>query len=187
MRRVRQALLVCGAATALAAAPSTVTLALVGQPLQALSSQAVSGGQHQCIVTGGAVICSGINDYGQTNVPAGLPTIAEVCTGMRYSCARGTDLSLTCFGDLPNDGYNLPTTLANVKDMACGYDFLIVLDATTGFPTGYGYNDYGTLLVPAADLASVAAGWQHACGTYAANGRRVAMRGCTRQAIVMVW
>lgn len=94
---------------------------------------------------------------------------AEAFTGMQFSCVRDVSMHVLCFGDLENGGYRLPASLLGISAIACGYDFLIAVNLV-GFAMGFGNNDFGTLAVPAAQLSAITAGWNHACGTYAATG-----------------
>jgi len=125
----------------------------------------------------GAVVAWGLNDSGQTNVPAGLRGVTAIAAGFYHTVALRSDGTVLAWG-LNTDGQTLvPTGLADVTAIAAGATFTLALkkDMTV---VGWGSNVFGQTTVPAGvqgNATAIAAGYYHSVallndGTVAAWG-----------------
>ena len=58
----------------------------------------------------GQLVCFGINDYGECNVPADLRAVVAIAAGYSHTCAVRGDGQLSCFG-LNDVQCNVPADL----------------------------------------------------------------------------
>ena len=61
---------------------------------------AVSAGyEHTCAArSDGQLVCFGLNDHGQCDVPTGLGAVVAVSAGCEHTCAVRSGGQLVCFG-----------------------------------------------------------------------------------------
>lgn len=103
----------------------------------------------------GTVLAWGNNQYGQTNVPAGLSNVVAIAAGNYHSLALKADGTLAAWGDDAYSAVSLPAGLSNVVAIAAGPDFNLALK-NDGTVTGWGNDLYGETDIPAG-LANVRA------------------------------
>ncbi len=109
-----------------------------------------------------AVVCWGLNDYGQCNVPAGLAPVIAVAAGYFHTVALKGDATVACWGYNLQGQCNVPAELAIVTAVAAGYYHTVALKGD-GTVACWGRNDFGQCNVPAglAPVTAVAAGAYH--------------------------
>jgi hypothetical protein len=102
--------------------------------------EVTAGDRHTCAVrqSDGIVTCWGLNDSGQTNVPAGLGAVTQVSAGSYHTCAvRQSDGTVTCWGwnglgqtDVPTTTITIhPTaTFTHPASVVAGQPFALALD-----------------------------------------------------------
>lgn len=141
-----------------------------------------AGSNHALVLKAdGTVVAWGLNDYGQSNVPAGLSGVAQVSAGYNHSVAVKLNGTIVTWGDntyQQHSGYPLnleawqpgvslifPRDLiTNAKAVAAGGFMTLVLRAN-GTVTVLGNSTFtNTLNVPVGliDVTAVAAGQHHA-------------------------
>lgn len=81
-----------------------------------LARQVGAGAAHSCAVRiDRTVVCWGVtnplDDKGQTTVPAGLTSVAQVVPGLDHTCALKTDGTVVCWGTNFNDQLQVPGNL----------------------------------------------------------------------------
>ena len=112
-----------------------------------------SGGYHSCGVrVGGAVVCWGDNELGQTDAPAG--EFAAVSAGGTHSCGLRTDRAAVCWGGNEFGQSDAPAgefiSVAAGGTHSCGVRVGGELEC-------WGNNEYGRANAPAGEFASVTA------------------------------
>lgn len=120
------------------------------------------------LLDNGTVVAWGHNDWGQTNVPAGLTNIVALAAGGDQSLALGSDGTITQWG------YQLgtaPADATNVTALAMGAYHTVALRAN-GTVIAWGSNDDGQTNVPVdlTNAISVAAAGHHSMALRS-NGR----------------
>ena len=78
----------------------------------------------------GTVVAWGSNNYGQTNVPAGLTGVIAVAAGHRHSLALKSNGTVVVWGDNSQGQTNVPAGLAGVTAIAASGDHSLVLKPT---------------------------------------------------------
>ncbi|MGD0411850.1 MAG: ice-binding family protein [Verrucomicrobiota bacterium] len=110
----------------------------------------------------GTVVAWGNDDYGETNMPAGLSTLTAVTAGESYTVALKSDGTVVAWG---NDDYgqsDAPPGLSNVTAIAAGEYHTVALKRD-GTVAAWGNDDYGQCLIPAglSGVTAIAAGQWH--------------------------
>jgi hypothetical protein len=116
----------------------------------------------------------GVNNDGQTNVPAGLTNLAQVAGGWHHSVALKTDGTVVAWGDNNAGQTNVPAGLSNVVAIASrSGDHSMALKAD-GTVVVWGDNSSGQRNVPAglSNVVAIAAGGSH-CLASKADGTAV--------------
>jgi hypothetical protein len=93
---------------------SRISIVIVGLVLLAIASGSAWA------QTGGTVVAWGVNDYGQTTVPAGLSGVTAIAAGIYHSLALKSDGTVVAWG-LNNYGQStVPAGLSGVTAIAAG-------------------------------------------------------------------
>ncbi len=105
------------------------------------------------------VVAWGLNDRGQTNVPADLTNIVAVAADFSHVLALRADGTVTGWGANDYGQLNIPVGLANVVAVAAGNYHSLAL-RSDGTVVGWGGNTYGQALPPAglSNVIGIAAG-----------------------------
>ncbi len=84
-------------------------------PAGIVATQVSAGGNHTCaLLMDATVSCWGWNDYGQTNVPPALASVAQVSSGYLHTCALKTDGTVVCWGLNLNGQTDVPGGLNSI-------------------------------------------------------------------------
>jgi len=75
----------------------------------------------------GTVIAWGQNDFGQTNVPAGLANVQAISAGGSHSLALKNDGTVVAWGNNSNGQTNVPINLTNVFSISAGGSHSLVI------------------------------------------------------------
>ncbi len=104
----------------------------------------------------------GSNNYGQTNVPAGLSNVIAIAAGYCHGLALKSDGTVTAWGLNSYGQTNVPPGLSNVVAIAAGIYHSLALLAN-GTVVAWGYNFYGQTNVPSGltNVITIAAGAYH--------------------------
>ena len=107
----------------------------------------------------GTVVAWGLNDKGQTNVPAGLRGVKSIAAGWLHSVALKSDGSVVTWGDNAFGEATVPVGLNEVTAIAAGYGHTVALKSN-GTVVAWGDNSYGQSAVPAglSGVTAIAAG-----------------------------
>ena len=120
------------------------------------------------------IVAWGRNNYGQTNVPAGLTNVLAVAGGGDHSLALLADGSVVAWGYNHFGQTDVPAGLANVVAIAGGgyHSLALKADRTVA---AWGYNRYSQTTVPAGltNVVAIAGGYYHSLALKA-NGSVVA-------------
>ncbi len=110
----------------------------------------------------GSLLSWGLNNAGQTNVPAGLTNVVAVAAGQNHSLALRDDGTVVAWGSNATGQTNLPPGLDGVSAMASGLFHNLAVRAD-GTVVAWGQNIYGQTNVPAGlqNVVAVAAGTRH--------------------------
>jgi hypothetical protein len=148
-------------ATVVAWGDNTYGQSSSSQPKGVVGAKAVAAGYwHNLAVTAaGNVVAWGLDDSGQTNVPAGLSNIVAVAAGHDHSIALKQNGAVVGWGDNEFGQTNIPVDLTNAIAVSAGAFHNAALRAD-GTVTCWGYNAYGQTNVPASVTNAVAV----ACG-----------------------
>ncbi|MBI5686229.1 MAG: hypothetical protein HZC54_14245 [Verrucomicrobia bacterium] len=110
---------------------------------------------------GGAVIAWGANDFGQTNVPAGLTGVAAITAGEGCNMALRSDGTVVAWGYNVNGATNVPAGLSGVSAISAGEHGMALKN--DGTVVAWGRNLEGQTNVPAglSGVVGIAAGTLH--------------------------
>lgn len=75
----------------------------------------------------GTVMASGVNTYGQTDVPPGLSNVVAIAAGSSHSLALKNDGTVVAWGDNRKEQTTVPTNLPRVVAIAAGYSHSLAL------------------------------------------------------------
>ena len=105
------------------------------------------------------MVAWGLNDKGQTNVPAGLRGVKSIAAGWLHSVALKSDGSVVTWGDNAFGEATVPVGLNEVTAIAAGYGHTVALKSN-GTVVAWGDNSYGQSAVPAglSGVTAIAAG-----------------------------
>ena len=103
----------------------------------------------------GSVVAWGLNDYGQTNVPASATNVIAIAAGADHSLALRADGSVVAWGTNSFGQTSVPASATNVIAIAAGNYHSLALKAD-GSVVAWGLNDYGQTNVPASATNVVA-------------------------------
>ncbi|MBM4224251.1 MAG: hypothetical protein FJ167_05565, partial [Gammaproteobacteria bacterium] len=117
-----------------------------------------------------AVSAWGLNDSGQTNVPAGLTNASVVAAGTTHSLAVNQQGAVLAWGDSSEGKLVVPQALSNVTCIAAGNDFSLAGDRL-GRVYAWGRNNFGQLNLPLAlrNAVQISAGDSFAVGLNASG------------------
>jgi hypothetical protein len=109
-----------------------------------------------------SVVAWGYNNYGQTNVPAGLSNVVAIAGGHYYNLVLKSDGTVVAWGNNLSGETTVPAGLANVVAIAGGGAHSLALKSD-GTVVAWGYNDYGQATVPAglSNVVAIAGGGNH--------------------------
>jgi alpha-tubulin suppressor-like RCC1 family protein len=110
------------------------------------------------LMSNGTVLAWGIDDAGQTNVPANLTSVEAIAGAKGYCLALETNGTLAAWGAPPTP----PAALSNVVAIAAGqYHSLAIL--SNGAVLAWGANQSGEAVVPSGltNVIAIAAGWSY--------------------------
>jgi alpha-tubulin suppressor-like RCC1 family protein len=120
-----------------------------------------AGYYHSVLLKGcGVVAAWGLNNYGQTNRPAGLSNnVIALASGGYFNLALKRDSTLAGWGDNSFGQTAIPSGLSNVTAVACGYYHSLALKSD-GTIAAWGQNNFGQVSIPAglSNVVAVAGG-----------------------------
>ncbi|RRR67775.1 MAG: hypothetical protein EI684_18440 [Candidatus Viridilinea halotolerans] len=161
--------------TAATEAPD-VPVAPVFQAANAPGEEQIATGKggHTCVINqAGQLYCWGDNQYGQTDVPAGIAPVSQVSMGSSHTCALLNDGMLRCWGHNSDGQTTVPPGLAAVTHVSAGGHHTCALTVDQALHC-WGQNGEGQTAVPT-DLGSVTqvgAGYDHTCALLAGGTLR---------------
>ena len=125
-------------------------------------AQVAAGGNHAAARKGdGSVVCWGLNDNGQLNIPSGLTPARGLAAGQNHTVALlnlygGT---VSCWGLNTSGQCTVPPELLGISQIAAGYNHTVAL-TSAGTVVCWGLNTSGQCTVPAGltGVTRVAAG-----------------------------
>lgn len=125
----------------------------------------------------GIVVAWGLNDDGQTAVPASLGGVTAIAAGRYYTVALKSNGTVAAWGSNQYGQTAVPVGLSEVTAIAAG-DFHVVALKSDGTVVAWGYNQYGQRTVPVglSGVVAIAAGFQHTVALKT-NGTVVAWGG----------
>ena len=120
------------------------------------------------------VVAWGINNHGQSNVPAGLTDVKAIAAGRDHSLAQRSDGAMVVWGSNTNGERDVPVGLSNVKAIAAGFYHNLALKGN-GTVVAWGANATGQATVPAglSNVIAIDAGARHSLAVRS-NGTVVA-------------
>ena len=77
----------------------------------------------------GSVVAWGLNDFGQTSVPAGLTGVTAISVGATHSVALKSDDNVVAWGNNGHGETDVPVGLSNVTAIAAGYFHTVAMTA----------------------------------------------------------
>ena len=141
---------------------------VVVESFSGLVSDIDVGAFHTCALEDGNVFCWGLNDVGQTNVPATLGNVTHIATGSYFSCAADED-GIHCWGRSLAGETAVPAIEGEVVKLAAGYNHACALTnvelACWGGDSVFLNFAKGQAIVPddLGIVTDVAAGGLHTC------------------------
>jgi len=129
------------------------------------NSSGLTYGFPQRFASGYRVRAWGDNSYNQTNMPAGLGTVAAIAAGGEFSLALRTDGTVAAWGIGSYGPTNVPAGLSNVTDIAAGYSHALALKSD-GSVVAWG-SLIGSSIIPAfvpfaaSNVVAIAGGLGH--------------------------
>ena len=136
---------------------------VVGNPYGSVTSQvAVLTVQPPHELPAGIVVPWGSNQYGETNVPAGLSNVVAISTLGLHNLALKRDGTVVGWGDDENGQTNVPVGLSNVMAIGAGRYHSLALK-NDGTVVGWGSNGKGQISPPPGlnNVQAIAAGFEH--------------------------
>jgi hypothetical protein len=114
------------------------------------------------VAMAGTVVAWGQNNYGQTNVPAGLSGVMAIDAGFFHTVALKTNGAVVAWGRNAYGETNVPAGLTNVTAIAAGGDHTVALKSD-GTVVAWGRNSEGQTNVPTGlnNVTAIAAGALH--------------------------
>lgn len=116
----------------------------------------------------GTVVAWGLNDVGQTNVPAGLTQVIALAAGENHTLALKQDGTVVAWGQNDNGQCTVPGGLIAVTAIAAGGQHSLAL-RSDGTVVGWGANTSGQLNLTGSDIRAIAAGGQHSLAVHGAG------------------
>ena len=123
-----------------------------------------------------SVVAWGLNDYSQTNIPAGLNNVVAIASGWSYNLALKSDGTVAGWGYNGDGTTSIPAGLNNVTAIAAGWYHSMALKSD-GTVVAWGNGLWGQTNVPTGlnNVVAIAAGGFHSLalksdGTVAAWG-----------------
>ncbi|MGD0863824.1 MAG: cell wall-binding repeat-containing protein, partial [Candidatus Limnocylindrales bacterium] len=110
-------------------------------------SASISGTKSSIVVSPGVVVAWGWNEYGQTDVPAGLSGVTSIAAGCQHSVALKADGTVVAWGDDTYGQTDVPAGLSGVTSIAAGCWHSVALKAD-GTVVAWGDDDYGQTSIP---------------------------------------
>ena len=137
---------------------ATLDLMMVGNPQLSAPSRIAAGGDFQCAIDGGAVVCWGEDSFGRLAVPA-LVAPTEVDASFAFACAIDAS-GAVCWGDGAGS-FTIPP-LSHPTQISAGSTHACALH--DGGVVCWGSNAFGqTAVPPLTHPKRVAAGGYHTC------------------------
>jgi MBG domain-containing protein/List-Bact-rpt repeat protein/Regulator of Chromosome Condensation (RCC1) repeat protein/Big-like domain-containing protein len=115
------------------------------------------------LLTNGTVVAWGPEDnYGVTNVPAGLSGVTAIAAGLDDIVVLKSSGTVVAWGDNTDGELNIPTGLSNVVAIAAGFYHTVAL-RSNGTVVVWGLNNAGQTTVPMglSNVVAIAAGAEH--------------------------
>ncbi|RJF98138.1 PxKF domain-containing protein [Noviherbaspirillum saxi] len=127
----------------------------------ALATGGISATQAQ-VLSPGTVTAWGRNDFGQSNVPAGLTGVAAIAAGFGHSLALKSDGTVVGWGFNCCGQVTIPAGLTGVTAIAAGTTHSLAAK-NDGSVLGWGTNSFGQTTIPSGltGVTAVAAGTSH--------------------------
>jgi predicted secreted protein len=122
----------------------------------------------------GVVVAWGANDYGATDVPAGLSGVIAIAAGCQFSLALKSDGTVVAWGDNHYGETNVPAGLSGVTAIAAGAYHCLALKSDRTV-VAWGYDGDGATDVPTglSAVTAISAGFGHSLAVRS-NGMVVA-------------
>ena len=110
----------------------------------------------------GRLVAWGRNDFGQINIPQGLPSIRAIAAGDRHTVVLTSEGTVVAWGDNRAGQATVPKGLHGVRAVAAGAVHTVVLNQD-GTVTCWGDNSVGQTTVPESlsDVRAITAGYLH--------------------------
>ena len=110
----------------------------------------------------GTVVAWGIDNFGQTTVPAGLGGVRAIAAGEYHNAALTSDGTVVAWGNNTYGQTTVPADLSNVIAIAAGHYHTVALKSD-GTMVAWGKNVEGQTNVPAglSNVIAIAAGGYH--------------------------
>jgi hypothetical protein len=108
------------------------------------------------------VVAWGSNDFGESDVPAGLNNVIQIDAGDDWSAALKSDGTVVAWGQNNYGQTDVPGDLTDVVEIACGGYHMVALKSD-GSIVAWGRNNYGQTGTPTTlgTVEKIAAGGQH--------------------------
>jgi alpha-tubulin suppressor-like RCC1 family protein len=125
--------------------------------LLALRARAIAAGWEHSLAlkSDGTMVAWGRNQYGQTNVPAGLADVIAISAGSTHNLALKADGTVVAWGDNYSGQTNVPAGLSGVQGVAAGYQQSYAMKAD-GTVVGWGSGFSGSA-IPLPGVSNVVA------------------------------
>jgi len=116
----------------------------------------------RALTQGGNVVAWGLNNEGQTRVPAGLSGVVAIAAGDRHTVALKSDGTVVAWGWNSDGQTRVPAGLRGVVAIAAGFFHTVALKSD-GTVVAWGENNKGQTRVPAglSGVVAIAAGGSH--------------------------
>jgi len=123
---------------------------------------AAGGSNSLALKTDGSVVGWGLNNYGQTNIPASVTNVVAIAAGSYHSLALKVNSTVVGWGDNWFGQTNVPTSATNVVAIAAGAYHSLALKANSTV-VGWEFNFKGQTTIPASatNVVAIAAGRYH--------------------------